>query len=167
MRLTEPTSGRGRSRYSFEAAPQRPPFRLLASTLACVLLVSLATFAANSTKILQGSWSGKATGPQGGPPTGDIVVIMEKGPSGMKGTITVKAPGGAQYSGQVENIALKDGLFSATAIFKLGDNPLEAKVSGPLKGKTIMGTFTVLSRGQKMGDGTFTITKGPAPPKTR
>ncbi len=167
MRLTEPTYGRGLSRPTLEATPQRPCFRLLVSALACALLVSPAAFAADSTKILLGSWSGKATGPQGGPPTGDIAVIMEKGPAGMKGTITVKAPGGAQYSGQVENIALKNGLFSATATFKLGENPLEVKVSGPLKGKTIMGTFTVLSRGQKMGDGTFTITKGSAPPKTR
>jgi hypothetical protein len=95
------------------------------------------------------------------------VVIIEKAPSGMKGTITVTAPGGAQYSGQISNIALKGGVFSATAIFRLGENPLEAQVSGPLKGKTITGTFTVLSKGQKMGDGTFTITKAPARSKAK
>ncbi len=166
MSILQPETTQDLTTYSFNAAPQRPS-RLMMSGLACVLLISLAGFPADNTKVLLGTWSGKATGPQGGPPTGDIVVNIEKAPAGMKGTITVKAPGGAQYSGQVGNIALKGQIFSATAIFKLGENPLEAQVSGPLKGKTITGNFVVLSKGQKMGDGTFTITKNPATPKSR
>jgi len=140
---------------------------LIVPGLIVALLASLAGLPADNTKVLLGSWSGRATGPQGGPPTGDIVLTIEKVPSGMKGTITVKAPGGAQYSGQVGDIALKDRIFSATAIFKFGESPLEAKVSGPMKGKTITGSFTVVSKGQKMGDGTFTITKAPAPQKSK
>lgn len=140
---------------------------MIVSGLICVLLASLAGLPADNTKVLVGSWSGKATGPQGGPPTGDIVLTIQKVPSGMKGTITVKAPGGAQYSGEVGNIVFKDRIFSATATFKLGENLLEAQVSGPMKGKTITGSFTVVSKGQKMGDGTFTVKKGPAPPKSK
>ena len=97
--------------------------------LACFLLFSsaLAGVAAepDESKILLGSWSGRATGPQGGPPTGDITVTFEKAASGMVGSIAVKAPGGAQYTGQVSNITLKNKLFSATATFKLGETPLE------------------------------------------
>jgi hypothetical protein len=140
-------------------------FRLLA---AASLLVSFAALggppAADSTKVLIGSWSGKATGPQGGPPTGDIVVSFAREAGGLTGGIVVKAPGGAQYSGQISNITLKDKIFGATVIFKLGEAQLETQVTGPLKGKTIQGTFSVLAKGQKMGEGTFSITKGAAPP---
>jgi hypothetical protein len=115
---------------------------------------------AESTKVLLGSWNGRATGPEGGPPTGDITVTFEKDPAvGIKGRITVKSQGGMQYSGQVSNVMLKNRIFSATAVFKLGENPLEANVTGPLKGKTIEGKFSVVSKGQKMGEGTFSITK--------
>ncbi len=133
-----------------------------------VLVPVTTTGAADATRILLGSWSGKATGPQGGPPTGDITVTFERAPSaGIRGTILVKAPGGAQYSGQISNVALKNKLFSATAIFKFGENPLEANVTGPLKGKMIEGTFTVSSKGQKMGEGTFSITKVTAAKATK
>ena len=131
------------------------------------LLIILAGFAstansapAESTKVLLGSWNGRATGPQGGPPTGDITVTFEKDPAvGIKGKITVKSQGGMQYSGQVSNVTLKNKVFSATAVFKLGENPLEANVAGPLKGKTIEGKFSVVSKDQKIGEGTFSITK--------
>jgi hypothetical protein len=113
----------------------------------------------DNVKILLGSWSGRVTGPQGGPPTGDVVVTFEKSGNLIAGKIIVKAPGGAQYSGQISDITLKNKIFSATAIFKLGENPLETRVSGPIKGKTIAGEFSVMAKGQKMGDGTFTITK--------
>jgi len=116
--------------------------------------------AAESARTLLGSWSGKAAGPQGGPPTGDITVTFEKdAPTGIKGTIVVKSQGGMQYTGQLSNVTLKNRVFSATAVFKLGENPLEANVSGPLKGKTIDGSFSVVSKGQKLGEGTFSITK--------
>jgi hypothetical protein len=128
----------------------------------CLALVSPAALPADNTKVLIGSWSGKATGPQGGPPTGDITVTIEKDPAGLKGTIVVKGSGTLQYSGQVSRIALTRGVFSATAVFKLGENPLEVEVTGPLKGKKIEGTFSVLTKGQKMGEGTFAITKDPA-----
>ncbi len=135
--------------------------------LAAGLVLTLAVFrpaavpaAAESTRVLLGTWSGKATGPQGGPPTGDLVVTFEKDPpSGIKGKILVKAQGGMQYTGQVSNIALKSRMFSATAVFKLGEIPLEVIVTGPLKGKMIEGTFTVVSKGQIMGEGTFSIAK--------
>jgi hypothetical protein len=134
---------------------------------AACLLIILAGFVltansapAESTKVLLGSWNGRATGPQGGPPTGDIAVTFEKDPAvGIKGKIIVKAQGGVQYSGQISNVTLKNRIFSAAAVFKLGENPLEANVAGPLKGKTIEGKFSVVSKGQKMGEGTFSITK--------
>ncbi len=138
--------------------------------LAGLLCIPIGTFysqAAENTRVLAGSWSGKATGPQGAPPTGDIVLTFEPAASGMKGKIVVTAPGGGQYSGQISNIALKNKIFSATAIFRLGEGALETQVSGPLRGKTIQGTFAVLAKGQKMGEGTFTITKNPALPKKK
>ncbi|HYK88754.1 MAG TPA: hypothetical protein VE398_08290, partial [Acidobacteriota bacterium] len=52
-------------------------------------------------------------------------------------------------------------IFSATVVFKFGETPLEAKVNGPVRGRTIEGTFSVNSKGQKMGEGTFSITKEP------
>ncbi len=118
------------------------------------------TAPAESTRILIGSWKGKASGP-GGPPTGDIAVTFEKDPvTGIKGTILVRSEGGIQYRGQVYDVTLKNKLFSATAVFKLGEILLEVKVTGPLKGRTIDGSFSVMSKGQKMGEGTFSITKG-------
>jgi hypothetical protein len=42
---------------------------------------------------------------------------------------------------------------------------LEVLVSGPLKGKTIQGTFVVSAKGQTLGEGTFSIAKDPASPK--
>jgi hypothetical protein len=135
--------------------------RTLSGFICCFSLICLVSaFAASeSTKILLGSWSGKATGPQGGPPTGNIMLLIEKASGGLEGTLTVTAAGGAKYSGQVSNISLKKKIFSATAVFKLGENPLEAAVSGPLKGRSIEGTFSVTSKGQKVGDGTFSVTK--------
>jgi hypothetical protein len=121
----------------------------------------LTAYSTESTKVLVGVWIGKATGPQGGPPTGALTVTFEKSGPGLEGTIVVKGSGGGEYSGQVSNIELKDKIFSAAAVFKLGENPLEIRVSGPLKGKSIEGTFSVMSKGQKMGDGTFAITKSP------
>ena len=140
---------------------------LLLAGMLCIPMGAFQGYCAESTKALLGSWSGKVTGPQGGPPTGDVVVTFEKAASGIKGKIIVTAPGGAQYSGQISNIALKNKIFSATATFKLGENPLETQVSGPLKGKTIQGIFAVIAKGQKMGEGTFTITRGPAPAKKK
>jgi hypothetical protein len=127
--------------------------------IVAVLLLATAALAADNAGALVGTWTGKATGPEGGPPTGDITVVFEKEGTGLKGTITVKGAGGLQYSGQVTNISLKKRLFSGTAIFRLGENPLQAEVSGPLKGKTIAGTFSVVVQGQKMGEGTFSITR--------
>ncbi len=114
---------------------------------------------ADNTKVLLGEWSGKVTGPQGGPPTGDVVVTFEKSGSVVSGKITVTAPGGAKYSGAISNVTLKNKIFSASVVFKLGETALETGVSGPLKGRTIAGDFSVMSKGQKMGDGTFSITK--------
>jgi len=132
----------------------------VAATL-CLHSLVLAAAPAESTKVLLGVWIGKATGPQGGPPTGDITVTFERNGSILKGRIVVKGSGGGEYSGQVSNIELNDKIFSAVAVFKLGENPLEIHVTGPLKGKTIDGTFSVTSKGQKMGDGTFVISKNP------
>ncbi len=115
--------------------------------------------AADNPKVLLGSWTGRATGPQGGPPTGDLYIVFARSPSGIKGTVTVKGAGGLQYSGELSAVSLKSGIFSANAVFKLGEMPLEAQVRGPLKGKTIQGTFTVISKGEKMGEGTFSITR--------
>jgi hypothetical protein len=121
---------------------------------------------ADTTKILLGSWNGRATGPQGGPPTGDITVTFEKDPTaGVSGVLLVKSPGGMHYSAKVSGVTLKNRVFSATAIFKLGESPLEVHVTGPLKGKTIEGTFSVTAKDQKLGDGTFSITKA-VPGKT-
>jgi len=137
--------------------------RLAVAGLLIILVAFVSTgnsAPAESTRVLLGSWNGRATGPQGGPPTGDITVTFEKDPAaGIKGKIVVKAQGGVQYSGQVSNVMLKNRIVSATAVFKLGENPLEANVTGPLKGKTIEGSFSVVSKGQKMGEGTFSITK--------
>ncbi len=118
---------------------------------------------AQNPRVLLGVWNGKATGPKGGPPTGAITVTFEKDGADIKGKIVVKGAGGGEYSGQVSEVQLKKRVFSALAVFKFGENPLEVRVSGPLKGRSIEGTFSVVSKGQKMGDGTFAITKGPAP----
>ena len=115
--------------------------------LVCFLPHGLA--GAESTKFLIGSWSGKATGAGGGPPSGDIQVTFAKGEGGsLKGKIFVKGEGGLQYSGDMSDIT-----------FKLGENPLVATVTGPLKRNTIDGTFLVTSKGEKIGEGTFSITK--------
>lgn len=135
---------------------------LMAMTLV-VLCAGLGAVAADNPRVLLGVWSGKATGPKGGPPTGDITVTFEKDGPGIKGKIAVKGSGGGEYSGQVSEVQLKNKVFSALAVFKFGESPLEVRVTGPLKGRSIEGTFTVASKGQKMGDGTFAITKTPTP----
>lgn len=132
--------------------------------LLIVLLFGFTTFpvfGADSTKVLLGSWSGKAMAPDGGPPSGDIQVTFVKGENGeLKGKLLVKAAGGLQYSGEVSNVKMNKKIVSATVTFKLGENPLEAVVSGPLKGKIIEGNFSVTSsKGEKIGEGTFAITK--------
>jgi len=136
-------------------------YRSLLPLLSVLFLVPVQ---ADNTRPLIGTWTGSAAGPQGGPPTGDITVIFEREGPGLKGTISVRAAGGAQYSGQVSEIELKNKVFTAKAAFQFGESPLLVLVTGPLKGKTITGTFTVSAKGQKLGDGTFTITKGAAKP---
>jgi hypothetical protein len=135
---------------------------ILVAGLMCLQGIGFAAAPAENTKPLIGSWSGKATGPQGGPPTGDITVIFEREGSGTRGKIVVKGAGGGAYSGQISEIQLKNRLFSALAVFKFGENPLEVRVSGPLKGRAISGSFSVVSKGQILGDGTFDITKDSA-----
>jgi hypothetical protein len=113
-----------------------------------------------SARLLVGTWTGKATGPDGGPPTGDIVVTFARAPkSGLTGKIVVKTPGGVEYSGVVSNIDVVKKVFSATVTFKLGENPTEAAVTGPVTGRTIAGTFSVTTGGQKIGEGSFSIKK--------
>jgi hypothetical protein len=128
---------------------------------AAAMLIIFPLLAAENPKFLLGSWTGKATGPQGGPPTGDLLIVFEKAGQTIKGAVTVKGAGGLQYSGELSSVTLKGGIFSANAVFKLGETPLEAQVRGPLKDRTIQGTFTVISKGEKMGEGTFSIAKSP------
>jgi hypothetical protein len=131
-------------------------FLLLASASVSELV------AADETKILLGVWSGKASGPDGAPPTGDITVTFSRDETrALKGKIVVKAAGGLQYSGEISDITVQKKVFSGTAVFKLGENPLQAVVTGPLKGKTIQGTFSMMAQGEKIGEGTFNITKEP------
>jgi hypothetical protein len=131
------------------------------------LLLASASFiselvAADETKILLGVWAGKATGPDGAPPTGDITVTFSRDETRtLKGKIVIKAPGGLQYSGEISDITVQKKVFSGTAVFKLGENPLQAVVTGPLKGTTIQGTFSMMAKGEKIGEGTFNITKEP------
>ena len=80
----------------------------------------------------------------------------------MKGKIVVKAPGGLQYSGEISDVTVQKKVFSGTATFKLGETLLQAVITGPLKGKTIDGTFAMMAKGQKIGEGTFSIAKEPA-----
>jgi hypothetical protein len=118
--------------------------------------------AADETKILLGVWAGKATGPDGAPPTGDITVTFSRDETrALKGKIVIKAAGGLQYSGEISDITVRKKVFSGTAVFKLGENPLQALVTGPIKGKTIQGTFSIMAKGEKIGEGTFNITKEP------
>ena len=129
--------------------------------LVCLLPYSLA--GAESTKFLLGSWSGKATGAGGGPPSGDIQITFARGHGGnLKGKILVKGEGGLQYSGDLSDITLKKKVVSAKATLNLGENPLVATVTGPLQRNTIEGTFLVTSKGEKIGEGTFSITKDSA-----
>lgn len=129
------------------------------------LLVCFALGADNPRPLI-GSWTGRATAPDGGPPSGDIELTISRGENkALKGKLLVKAQGGLQYSGEVSNIALEKKIFSATAVFKLGENPIEANVKGPLKGTAIQGNFTVISKGEKIGEGTFNIQKLPPPKK--
>ena len=117
-------------------------------------------WAADNTKVLIGSWSGKATAPDGGPPSGNIQITFVRGEDGvLKGKIRVKAEGGLEYAGDVSDIKFEKRIVSAKAVFKLGESPLEASVTGPMKGKTIEGNFLVISKGEKIGQGTFSITK--------
>lgn len=137
------------------------------ATAALFLAVTLAspaepaaTASPETIRLLVGTWSGKATGPDGGPPTGDIVVTFSRAPkSGLTGKIVVKTSGGVEYSGVVSNIAVVKKVLSALVTFKLGEAPTEAAVNGPVAGRAIAGTFTVTTNGQKIGDGTFSIKK--------
>jgi len=137
--------------------------KLLVATVLFVLGSGLGSLAADNPRVLLGVWSGKATGPKGGPPTGDITVTFEKDGPAIKGRIVVKGAGGGEYSGQISDVQLKKKVFSALALFKFGESPLEVRVTGPMKGRSIEGTFTVASKGKPLGEGTFAITKGPAP----
>ncbi len=141
-------------------------FVFISLILAAIGFLIVPVYADNPRPLI-GTWNGRATGPQGGPPTGDITVVFEKEGAVLKGTIAVKAAGGAQYSGNVSDVELSKKVFTAKATFQLGENPLEVLVTGPLQGKTITGTFTVSAKGQKLGDGTFTITKEPAKPTSK
>jgi hypothetical protein len=123
--------------------------------------------AADNPRTLVGTWVGKASGPQGAPPTGDLTVTLEAKGHVISGRMAVKGPSGVEYSGTVSGVALRQGVFTGTATLKLGENPLTVEVTGPLKGKVIEGTFTVSMKGQKMGDGTFSIKKVPPPKPTR
>jgi hypothetical protein len=136
----------------------------------CVLLLLMTggsgagLLAVDDTKVLLGVWAGKASGPEGAPPTGDITVTFARDETRtLKGKIVIKAPGGLEYSGEITDVTFQKNVFSGTATFKLGENPLQATVTGPLKGKTIDGTFSIMAQGQKIGQGTFSITKEPAP----
>lgn len=135
--------------------------KILAAGFALLIACGPAAPGAESVKPLLGAWNGRAAGPKGGPPTGDITVQFIKDGAGAKGTIAVKGAGGGEYSGQVSEVRLQGGIFSALALFKFGESTLEVRVTGPMKGRSIDGTFSVVSKGQKMGDGTFSITKGP------
>lgn len=127
---------------------------------AVAALVVLLPAYADDPSILIGTWKGKATGPEGGPPSGEIVVVFAKDRAGaIKGKMVVTAPGGIQYSGELDRIRLEKMIFSAWLVFRFGENPLEVDISGPLKGRTIAGTFSVTSQGQKIGDGEFSLTK--------
>ena len=137
--------------------------RYAGQLIASFIFLAVLCYADNPRPLI-GTWTGRATGPQGGPPTGDITVVFEKEGAGLKGSITVNAAGGVQYSGKVSEIELRDKVLTAKVAFQLGESLLEAVVTGPLKGKTIAGTFTVSAKGQKLGEGTFSITKGPAKP---
>jgi hypothetical protein len=133
-----------------------------------VCLVPYGLTGAESTKFLLGSWSGRATAADGGPPSGNIQVTFAKGEDGnLKGKILVKGEGGLQYSGDLSEITVKKKVVSAKATFKLGENPLVAAVTGPLKRNTIEGTFLVTSKGEKIGEGTFSITKDSAVSPTK
>jgi hypothetical protein len=123
--------------------------------------------AADNPRALLGTWIGKASGPQGAPPTGDLTVTFKAQGSEIGGRMVVKGQGGNEYSGDVSGVSLRKGIFSGTATLKLGENPLTVEVSGPLKGKMIEGTFTVTLKGQKMGDGTFSIKKVQSPKLVR
>ncbi len=139
--------------------------RLCIAGIVAITSVMGVPASAQSTKALLGVWAGKATGPEGGPPNGDITVTFEREKGAViKGRIVVMAKGGVQYSGQVSDVTLKNRVFEATAVFKLGENPLEVRVTGPFKGNSIEGSFTVTSKGQKMGDGSFAIKKQAAAP---
>jgi hypothetical protein len=119
--------------------------------------------AADPTRALAGTWTGKAAGPQGAPPTGDLTVTFKSQAGQLTGRMTVRGQGGTEYSGDVSDVSLRKGVFSATATLMLGENPLVVQVNGPLKRQTIEGTFSVSLKGQKMGDGTFSIVKSPPP----
>jgi len=115
---------------------------------------------ADNPRVLIGTWAGKATGPGGGPPTGEIVITFSRGKEGkLEGTIAVRAPGGSEYTGQMEKITLVERTLTALAVFKLGETPIEVHITGPLKDSAIQGTFTASSKGQELGEGTFSITK--------
>lgn len=129
-----------------------------AAFMAALLLVLPAV--ADNPRVLIGTWAGKATGPGGGPPTGEIEVTFSRGKTGqLEGTIAVRAPGGSEYTGQMEKITLVERTLNVLAIFKLGETPIEVRITGPLKGTAIQGTFTATSKGQELGQGVFSITK--------
>lgn len=134
-----------------------------------VVVLSIASFSlAQSSQALLGSWNGTASGPDGSPPTGAIRVTFEqKEGEPLKGKFAVKASEKLEYGGEVERISLKDQVMTAVAIFKLGENPLEVHITGPLKGNRIQGTFSVFAKGQKLGEGTFEIAREEVRPRSK
>jgi hypothetical protein len=129
------------------------------TTILAVLLLVIPALADNP-RVLLGTWEGKATGPGGGPPTGEIAITFSRGKDGqVEGTIAVRGPGGSEYTGRMEKITLVERTLNALAVFKLGETPIEVQITGPLKGSAIQGTFTASTKGQELGQGTFSITK--------
>ena len=134
---------------------------IVRSALLVIFSISTLQVFADDPAALLGSWSGRAAGPEGGPPTGDIVLEFSRDENqALTGTVTVVAEGGVRYSGTLSQIQLEDRILTATATFQLGPEfVLEVVVKGPLEGASIKGTFVVASQGQTMGDGTFEIEK--------
>lgn len=138
--------------------------QLFLPSTAVLLALSLAAapglVMSQESDVLIGTWTGKATGPQGGPPTGDIAVTFEKSEGdGLTGTIVVIAPGGFQYSGKMDQIAVENNELMARAVFVLGENSLQAEIRGPIEKGRIEGGFTVSMQGETLGNGEFVLVK--------
>jgi hypothetical protein len=139
--------------------------RIAWSLLACLITVAAwgpdnFGYGANGNDLI-GTWAGRAAGPGGGPPTGDILVIFQKdGDEEVTGKITVTAPGGSlEYSGKIDSVELEGGKLKARVIFPLGESAIEVHIRGPVEKQTIRGDFTVIAQGQPLGEGTFQISK--------